>query len=204
MNADALNMDFLRPLLPLPLWQKVVAVIVIVIVIIAGYFFLAWQPLQQDIESQQAQVEQQRIILKKNQKLAKDLPEKRAEFAKLKKQLKVALNMLPKKSQIPDLLESVTWAGKDSSLEFTRFIPKTESVKQIYAEVPVDISVKGTYRQLLTFLKRVGEMPRIVAIKNLSIRPGTAAGELLVEGNVITYRFIEKSDDTAKKSRKRR
>jgi len=192
MNTDALNLDLLRPLLPLPLWQKLVALIVIVIVIVAGYFFLGWQPLQQDIESQQAQVEQQRIILKKNQRLAKDLPRKRAEFAKLEKQLKVALNMLPKKSQIPDLLESVSWAGKDSGLEFSVFKPKGESPKQIYAEVPVDISVKGTYRQLLTFLKRVGEMPRIVAIKNLNITQSRAGGNLLVKGNVITYRFIEK------------
>jgi len=192
MNTDALNLDLLRPLLPLPLWQKLVALIVIVIVIVAGYFFLGWQPLQQDIESQQAQVEQQRIILKKNQRLAKDLPRKRAEFAKLEKQLKVALNMLPKKSQIPDLLESVSWAGKDSGLEFSVFKPKGESPKQVYAEVPVDISVKGTYRQLLTFLKRVGEMPRIVAIKNLNITQSKAGGDLLVKGNVITYRFIEK------------
>lgn len=192
MNVDALNLDFLRPLLPLPLWQKLVALVVIIVVIIAGYFFLGWQPLQQDIESQQAQVEQQRIMLKKNQRLAKDLPRKRAEFAKLEKQLKVALNMLPKKSQIPDLLESVSWAGKDSGLEFSVFKPKGESPKQIYAEVPVDISVKGTYSQLLTFLKRVGEMPRIVAIKNLNITQSKAGGNLLVKGNVITYRFIEK------------
>ena len=192
MNVDALNLDFLRPLLPLPLWQKLAALVVVIVVIIAGYYFLGWQPLQQDIESQQAQVEQQRIMLKKNQRLAKDLPRKRAEFAKLEKQLKVALNMLPKKSQIPDLLESVSWAGKDSGLEFSVFKPKGESPKQIYAEVPVDISVKGTYRQLLTFLKRVGEMPRIVAIKNLNITQSKAGGNLSVKGNVITYRFIEK------------
>ncbi|PCI44903.1 MAG: pilus assembly protein PilO [Proteobacteria bacterium] len=192
MNADALNLDFLRPLLPLPLWQKLVALTVIIMVIIAGYFFLGWMPIQQDIESQQAQVEQQRIILKKNQRLAQDLPRKRAEFAALEKQLKVALNMLPKKSQIPDLLESVTWAGKDSGLEVSVFKPRGENPKQIYAEVPVDITVKGTYRQLLTFLKRVGEMPRIVAIKNLNITQNSVGGDLLVTGNVITYRFIEK------------
>lgn len=204
MNTDALNMDFLRPLLPLPLWQKVIALVVIVIVVIAGYFFLGWQPLQQDIEQQQAQVEQQRVILKKNQRLAKDLPRKRVEFAKLEKQLKVALNMLPKKSQIPDLLESVTWAGKDSGLEFSTFKPRGENLKQIYAEVPVDIIVKGTYRQLITFLKRVGEMPRIVAIKNLNITQGKAGGLLLVKGKAITYRFIEKATATKRKARKRR
>jgi len=204
MNADALNLDFLRPLLPLPLWQKIIALAVIVIVIIAGYFFLGWQPLQQDIENQQAQVEQQRVVLKKNQRLAQDLPRKRAEFAKLEKQLKVALNMLPKKSQIPDLLESVTWAGKDSGLEFSVFKPKNENPKQIYAEVPVDISVKGTYRQVLVFLKRVGEMSRIVAIKNLNITQGKVGGNLLVKGNVITYRFIEKGKVKKRKGRKRK
>ncbi len=204
MNVDALNLDFLRPLLPLPSWQKIVALVVIVIVIITGYFFLGWQPLQQEIESQQAQVERQRVVLKKNQRLAQDLPRKRAEFAKLEKQLKVALNMLPKKSQIPDLLESVTWAGKDSGLEFSVFKPKGESAKQIYAEVPVDISVKGTYRQLLTFLKRVGEMPRIVAIKNLNISQGKAGGNLVVKGNVITYRFIDKAAVKKQRGRKRR
>jgi len=203
MNIDTLNLDFLRPLLPLPLWQKLIALVVIIVVIIAGYYFLGWQPLQQDIESQQAQVEQQRIMLKKNQRLAKDLPRKRAEFAKLEKQLKVALNMLPKKSQIPDLLESVSWAGKDSGLEFSVFKPKGESPKQIYAEVPVDISVKGTYRQLLTFLKRVGEMPRIVAIKNLKVTQSNAGGELQVNGNVITYRFIEKAAVKTLRGRKK-
>jgi len=204
MNADALNLDFLRPLLPLPLWQKIIALAVIVIVIIAGYFFLGWQPLQQDIENQQAQVEQQRVVLKKNQRLAQELPRNRAEFAKLEKQLKVALNMLPKKSQIPDLLESVTWAGKDSGLEFSVFKPKNENPKQIYAEVPVDISVKGTYRQVLVFLKRVGEMSRIVAIKNLNITQGKVGGNLLVKGNVITYRFIEKGKVKKRKGRKRK
>ncbi|MDQ6968665.1 MAG: type 4a pilus biogenesis protein PilO [Mariprofundaceae bacterium] len=193
MNSDALSMDFLRPLLPLPLWQKAVALIVVLIVITVGYFFLSWQPLQQNIENQQARVEQQRVVLKKNQKLAQDLPRKRAEFTLLEKQLKIALNMLPKKSQIPDLLESVTWAGKDSGLEFSVFKPKGENPKQIYAEVPVDISVNGTYRQVLSFLKRVGEMPRIVAIKNLQITQSKAGETLQVRGNVVTYRFIEKS-----------
>lgn len=191
MNLEGLNLSALNPLLPLPLWQKIVAVVAISLLIVVSYTYFGWMPLQEKIESQQAQVEQQRIILKRNQALARNLPKKRAEFAKLEKQLKVALNMLPKQSQIPDLLEDVSWAGKDSGLEFTVFTPKGESVKQIYAEVPVDISVTGSYRQLLTFLKRVGEMPRIVAVKNLALTQGAAGQSLTINGNVMTYRFVE-------------
>ncbi|MES0371053.1 MAG: type 4a pilus biogenesis protein PilO [Mariprofundaceae bacterium] len=191
MNLDALNLDALRPILPIPAWQKLIGLAAIFVLILVSYLYMGWMPLQESIENQQAQVELQRVILKRNQMLARDLPRKREEFAKLEKQLKVALNMLPKQSQIPDLLESVSWAGKDSGLEFSVFTPKGENVKQIYAEVAVDISVTGSYRQLLTFLKRVGEMPRIVAIQNLVLTQGKAGGSLSVKGNVMTYRFVD-------------
>jgi type IV pilus assembly protein PilO len=190
MNLDALNLDALRPILPIPLWQKAVALTAAFVLIIILYLYFGWLPLQDEIEQQQSRVEGQEILLKKNQMLARNLPKKKAEFAALEKQLKVALNMLPKKSQIPDLLESVSWAGKDSGLEFSDFTPKAEVVKQIYAEVPVSLTVTGSYRQFLTFLKRVGEMPRIVAVKNLTIKSGKD-DVLSVAGNIMTYRFVD-------------
>jgi len=190
MNLEGLNLDALRPILPIPMWQKAVALTAAFVLIIILYIYFGWLPLQDKIDQQQSQVEVQEMLLKRNQALARNLPKKKAEFAELEKQLKVALNMLPKKSQIPDLLESVSWAGKDSGLEFTDFTPKAEVVKQIYAEVPVNLTVKGSYRQFLTFLKRVGEMPRIVAVKNLTMSAGKDE-VLSIAGNILTYRFVE-------------
>jgi len=190
MNMESLNLETFRPILPLPLWQKLLGLLLVVVLLLGAYFSLGWTPVQDEIELERAAVEQQQVQLKRNQHLAQNLPKKRAEYEKLKTQLAIALELLPKKSQIPDLLESVTRAGINSGLEFTVFKPRGESVKQIYAEVPVDIVVTGTFRQLLTFLKRVGEMQRIVAVKNLTI--GSGKGDLLnVKGNVMTYRFVE-------------
>jgi len=190
MNMESLNLDFFRPMLRLPLWQKLLGLLLMVVVLLGAYYVMGWTPVQEEIAQQKAQVEQQQMLLKKHQRLAQNLPKKRAEYEQLKKQLAIALQLLPKKSQIPDLLESVTRAGKDSGLEFTVFKPRGESVKEIYAEVPVDIAVTGTFRQLLTFLTRVGELPRIVAVKNLTIRQ-TPSGQLDIKGNVMTYRFVE-------------
>ncbi len=190
-NINLSALDALRPLLPLPLWQKLVVLAATFVLIVAAYLYFGWMPIQDAIRSQTTQVEQQRIDLKKNLRLAKDLPRKQAEYAKLEKQLKVALNMLPKKSQIPDLLENVSWAGTDSGLRFSTFKPTGESVKQIYAEVPVSLNVSGSFRQLMTFLKRVGEMPRIVDVKNLKLTQGVAGGPLGIQGQVVTYRFVE-------------
>lgn len=151
--------EALRPLLPLPLWQKLSVLAVAFVLVVAVYLYMGWMPLQEAIEEQKAQVEVQQLMLLKNQKLARDLPRKQEEYAKLEKQLTVALNMLPKKSQIPDLLENVSWAGKDSGLEFKSFIPQTEVTRQIYAEVPVNFNISGSYKQLLTFLKRGRNAP---------------------------------------------
>jgi len=203
MNLDALNLDALRQILPIPMWQKLIALVGIFILIIVSYVYLGWMPLQDAIESQQKQVESQRIMLKRNQMIARDLPKKRAEFAKLEQSLKVALNMLPKKSQIPDLLENVSWAGTDSGLEFALFTPQPEKVMQIYAEVPVDVKMTGSFRQLLTFLKRVGEMPRIVSVRDLTMK-STNPGSLEIQGSVMTYRFVEATAQPKIKGKRRR
>ncbi len=204
MNFDSTNLSFLdalRPMLPLPMWQKLTALAATVVLMMTAYLYFGWLPVQDAIKSQMAQVESQRLLLKKNQRLARDLPRKQAEYARLEKQLKAALNMLPRKSQIPDLLESVSWAGKDSGLNFSTFKPSGEVVREIYAEVPVALRISGTFRQLLTFLKRVGEMPRIVDVKNLTLSRSKRDGELAVKGQVVTYRFVEHK---AKKKKRRR
>jgi len=191
--------ESLRPILPVPLWHKLLFLLAAFVLIVATYFYMGWMPLQEAIEQQQAQKQMQQSILLRNQHLAHDLPRKQREYAQLEKQLKVALNMLPKKSQIPDLLENVSWAGKDSGLEFKTFKPGREISKQIYAEVPVAFNISGSFRQLLTFLKRVGEMSRIVDVKNMQLSRGKSAGMLAVKGQAVTYRFVEAG---AKKGRK--
>lgn len=185
------RLDALSPILPHPLWKKMAVLGGIVLFLCALYGYFVWMPLKEEIDQQTRNVKQEQQILERNRVLARELPRKRAEFARLEKELRVALNMLPRASQIPDLLESVSRAGKDSGLEFSVFKPLPEVPKRFYAEVPVDLRITGTYRQLLTFLKRVGEMPRIVDVKDLEIHD-SGGGNLQVKGLAVTYRFIEK------------
>jgi type IV pilus assembly protein PilO len=186
------RLDALSPILPFPLWKKMAALGGVVLFLCALYGYFLWMPLMEEIDQQTRNVKQEQQILERNRMLARNLPRKRAEFARLEKELRVALNMLPRASQIPDLLESVSRAGKDSGLEFSVFKPLPEVPRQFYAEVPVDLRMIGTYRQLLTFLKRVGEMPRIVDVKDLEIHD-SGGGNLQVKGLAVTYRFIEKA-----------
>jgi len=50
----------------------------------------------------------------------------------------------------------------------------------------------------------VGEMPRIVDVKNLTLTKGRAKGLLEVKGQAVTYRFVEPGKGKKKKRRGRR
>ncbi len=202
MKLDAIDLsrlDALRPILPFPLWQKIAALVGGFLVIIGLYVYFAWLPLHDELEKVRANINTQRQMLRRNRMLAANLPRKKVEYAQLQKQLSVALKMLPSKSQIPDLLEGVSRAGKNAGLTFVVFRPGDEEPKEFVAEVPVEVEITGTYRQLVAFLKHVGEMPRIVDIKNLKLAPQQgvevegSSGQLLLDisGLAVTYRFIE-------------
>ncbi len=197
------RIEALRACLILPLWKKAAMLAAAFFLPLALYGYFGWMPQQEEIRQIQRQVDQQQHIYRRNLKLTRYLPRKKKEYAYLSKQLRVALNMLPKKSQIPDLLEEVTRAGKNSGLEFTVFKPMPEVSRQFYAEVPVDFTVTGSYRQLAVFLKRVGEMPRIVDMKNMAL--SRQRGSLLaVTGHAVTYRFIEESKKKKQRKGRRR
>jgi len=208
LNAiDLSRLDVLRPILPFPLWKKAAALAGGFVVLLGMYVYFAWLPLNEEVQQAETNIEGQRQVLERNRRLAANLPHKQAEYAQLEKQLNVALKMLPDKSQIPDLLEGVSRAGKDSGLIFTVFRPAGEMPGQYVMEVPVEVRITGTYRQLMTFLKRVGEMPRIVDVKNLALVPlekdskaasGAGQSRLSISGLAVTYRFVKGAKGKAK------
>ncbi|RMH50441.1 MAG: pilus assembly protein PilO [Zetaproteobacteria bacterium] len=198
------RLDPLRPLIPRPLWQKLVGLVGLFVVLpLLLYGLLVWQGMLDEIGREKQNIAMQRTLLQKNRRLAADLPRKQKEYARLELQLRVALNLLPRKAEIPDLLESVSWAGKDSGLEFTTFKPLGEKPQGLYAEVPVSIEMGGDYKQLIRFLARVGEMPRIVNVNSLSIRRDQG-DRLKISGRVTTYRFLEEEQGKKKGKRKRK
>ena len=59
--------------------------------------------------------------------------------------------------------------AKDSGLDVKLFKTSLEQKRDFYAEVPVQISLGGTYHQLASFFDAVGHLTRIVNISNVSI-----------------------------------
>jgi type IV pilus assembly protein PilO len=119
------------------------------------------------------------------------------EYHQLEISLKEAMAQLPDKKEIPSLLENISNLGRESGLDVSLFKPGAQKPKDFYAEVPVDIKLVGNYNNLLTFFYRVGNLPRIVNVSDLSInkgKGGVSVTSLNTECKATTYKFLEESE----------
>jgi type IV pilus assembly protein PilO len=140
-------------------------------VVLLLYYFLGVQPQIERMRVLEAEFGQLGQKLRENQAIAANLPQVQAEVELLDQKLAEALTKLPNKEEIPALLQTISDLGKDSGLEFLLFKPGGATPKDFYAEVPLDLQIRGRYHDLGLFFNRIGRLPRIVTIQNLEIRP---------------------------------
>jgi len=135
---------------------------------------------------------------------AKNLAKYEAEQVQLDAQFRKVLNLLPDQREIPSFLRSITHLERDSNIEFLLFQPKEERIRGFFIEIPVSMEVKGNYHDIAIFFDKVGRMDRIVNISDVSMRPVSEhSTKLITRCEAVTFRFREKSDENAEKSKKK-
>ena len=86
--------------------------------------------------------------------------------------------------------------GGDRQRAAVRAVPaRGETKKEFYAEVPVDISLRGPYHNIGMFLDKVAHLPRIVSVtRTWSHQPKEEGQYIFVSGTgkIVTYRYIER------------
>ncbi len=129
--------------------------------------------------------------------LAKNLAVYRAEVAGLEVHLRRALQELPDKKEIPDLLRSISSLATQAGLEEALFRPVPEVFREFYAEVPVSIAVQGSFHQVAAFFYEVGRLSRIVNINQIAIREPVVTDDgvrIKAECTATTFRYLDEEE----------
>lgn len=139
------------------------------LIIALGY----WLIIKDNFE-QYDTLQLQEVTLKeefeKKQNLASNLQAYRNQLQLMNERFGTMLKQLPAKNEMPGLLEEISKTGVTSGLKFELFAPQPELAHDFYIELPIKITVVGTYMQLAVFLSRVAEMNRIVTLHEFSIQ----------------------------------
>ncbi len=165
------------------------------IIIISGvYWYFFWSPNNQQLTSLNSTLQTKRKKLTELENIKKDLPKFIAENERLEKEFKIASLKLPKEEEIPALINSVYSDISAAGLEPVVFAPKAQANKDIYAEIPIEMKVKGTYFELANFFDRISRLPRIVNVRDLNLKRSKDSDakniQLDADFSTVTFRLL--------------
>lgn len=171
---------------------------------IVVFYFAFYQPNRDTITSLEMKSATLAEDIRKLQQKERNKPQLVAEVAKVEEEFKQAAQMLPKEQEIPSLLKDISALGQNAGLDFLSFVPRPETPRDYYNEIPVDITVRGPYHSVGYFFDQISKLDRIVSVSNITMgSPQKVTGEMLLDSQcqLMTYRFtnVKISDDKKKK-----
>lgn len=186
----------LGDLAKVPPKQKIFLAILVCLLVGVGYYYLYYRNASQNIVALETKLAELESKIKEQEVIARNLPSFREEVRRLEEQLGLLLEQLPNSAEIPSLLKNISDLGRESGLEFLKFAPRGETNKGFYAEIPFSLSLTGEYHGFVLFADRVGHLPRIVNLTDISFSSPKATNENRMRVNVscsaTTFRFLEK------------
>ena len=199
---DFNNIDFKNAgSLPMPV-KLVLLGIVAIILIGLGYWFL-WSPEIDELDQAKAKEQElrQTFLAKKAQAVKVDAYKQ--QMIDIEKTFGALLKQLPDKSQMDGLLTDINQAGLGRGLEFDLFKPGQETMADFYAEMPIQIKIRGSYHDVGAFATDISKLSRIVTLNDLNILPlnkDVKDSVLTMEATAKTYRYLDSSEIAAKKA----
>lgn len=161
--------------------QKVILVALLIVVV--AYFgwagvgaFPGVSGLQQQADRLQRERDSLRQQVDSAQLLVANLGRIKKEREALEVQLRDLSRRLPSEHESGQVLRSVeTLAGK-SGLVVGEVRRRPNRPQELYVEIPMDVGVGGSYRDLLKFSEQLAQLPRLVTLNEVRLRARPAAG----------------------------
>ncbi|MGC8098598.1 type 4a pilus biogenesis protein PilO [Metapseudomonas otitidis] len=177
-----------------PAAVKVMACILVMAAILALGYNFHLKDLEVQLDQQRAEEEslKQQFTTKAFQ--AANLEAYKDQMKEMETSFGALLRQLPSDTEVPGLLEDITRTGLGSGLEFEEIKLQPEVVQQFYIELPIQISVVGSYHDLATFVSGVASLPRIVTLHDFSIAPLSPESTSKLRMSILakTYRYNDK------------
>jgi type IV pilus assembly protein PilO len=183
-------------------WHAAPKILVLLAILIgipvAGFFGINQGQIEELEQGQQKEEKlKQEYVGKKKQAINLDLH--RQQLREIDTQFGALLKQLPNKSQMDALLVDINQAGLGRGLQFELFKPApAEMRREFYAELPIDVKVTGNYHDMGAFASDVGQLSRIVTLKDVNIVAGKD-GNLTMDAVARTFRYLDDEEIAAQR-----
>ncbi|HER24906.1 MAG TPA: hypothetical protein ENO17_07660 [Candidatus Atribacteria bacterium] len=172
--------------------KGITAFIIFIVLVAFAYinYTYVYQPRMQKIEQLDRDIERTTNQVIEGKKIAARLSPLREEYAALLQKLEFLEVMLPKEKEIPDLLVMMQDTLTEFNVDFTTFTPQNISwdKDRIYGKMPLVMSLTASYFDLIAYLDRIENLPRVIDVQSLKLsKAGNEADKLNIAVNMFTY-----------------
>lgn len=141
------------------------------------------------------------------QKVASRLEVQKVSLSNLEARLLEARAKLADKSQVDDLLHNISASAQEAGLDLKLFQRKEESVEKFYAEIPVAVSVSGSFHDVATFFDTVNHLPGLVTVDRISFSSPKETEERIVvhvDFAVTAHRLLTEQEREQRSDQKKK
>lgn len=122
-----------------------------------------------------------------------DLIAKKSVYEDQMNQLNTTIELLaaamPSSSEVPEILEDITMAANRFGLVTSMVTPQSVVTSDLYVELPLKITISGSYQQLMGFLSALTQLNRFFSLHDFTVT-ASKAGTLDLVFLAKTYRLL--------------
>jgi len=180
-----------------PIKQKVGALAALILVVFVLDYVYILKPRSEEIDEMKTQLATDQQTLEEKRLKVDARGEEEKKIKALQADVKRAEARLPEGREIADLLSNIAASARSVGLDLTLFRQKPEAYSEFYADVPVQMEMRGTYHELAAFMDRVKRLDRIVNVSDIQLRRPRVEGDVVLldaSCTATTFRFLDEQE----------
>ncbi len=134
------------------------------------------QPLISESEQKSSELEQLVSLNTRAQEFDTQRVAKLKELQDLGDQFRETAGKIPRNASVSALLKSFADVADSIGIDFNSYRPQAETEDSFVRISPIDVSITGTYPQVMSFLDAVANMERIVHSKQIVLATSQKRG----------------------------
>jgi type IV pilus assembly protein PilO len=178
-----------------PLVFRIAAVAIVFVAVSAfGIYMMVYKTDVPDLRTAETEEINLRATFENRQRLAASFDAYRDQLAEIERSFGTMLRQLPGRTEVDNLLVDISQTGLGAGLEEELFRPLGERRADFYAELPIEIRLRGSYHELGEFASGIAALPRIVTLHDINISPAPNTedfDDLILNVTAKTYRYLE-------------
>ena len=180
---------------PLAVRAGAVGLCFVILCAVGSYVFVYDQQVP-ELQKREDTEQQLRGEFKTKHAKAVNLEIYKQQLKDIERSFGALLRQLPGKTEVPNLLVDISQTGLSAGLEEKLFQPQAEQKKDFYAELPIKITLTGSYHQFGEFVSGIASLPRIVTLHDIEIKSATkdAYDQLTLDLTAKTYRYLDEEE----------